>query len=233
MRRIGRQQRLDDRLFGCLVDFGHEVVALLAGDQHRFHVQAGPVDQAAGLSGGAYRDVEHWMHGWPDPGDPEIVEPWIRIMTLPSTLHQPLAPSAQGQLGAFRFVLVAPSHAGNIGSVVRAMRTMGLGDLVVVNPRDADFINHPQARALASGANGPAGDDPTAASLQEAVADCQLVVAVSASPREFGPLPETPCGGRCRTRSRSSGRARSQGGDGVRHRADRLARSPRWRCARS
>ena len=38
-------------------------------------------------------------------------------------------------MAAFRFVLVAPSHAGNIGSVVRAMRTMGLDDLVVVNPQ--------------------------------------------------------------------------------------------------
>lgn len=113
-------------------------------------------------------------------------------MTLPSTLHQPLVPSAQDQLGAFRFVLVAPSHAGNIGSVVRAMRTMGLSDLVVVNPRDADFVNHPQARALASGANELLSRTRSAGSLQEAVADCELVVAVSASPREFGPLPRTP-----------------------------------------
>ena len=91
MRRIGRQQRLDDGLFGGLVDFSDEVVALLARDQHRLDVQAGPIDQAAGLSGGANRDVEHWMHGWRDPG-----KAWILIeMTLPSTLHQPLAPRAQ------------------------------------------------------------------------------------------------------------------------------------------
>src|SRR5690606_13447441 len=57
-------------------------------------------------------------------------------MTLPSTLHQPLAPHAQGLMAALRFVLVAPSHAGNIGSVVRAMKTMGLEDLVVVNPKE-------------------------------------------------------------------------------------------------
>jgi len=113
-------------------------------------------------------------------------------MTLPSTLHQPLAPQAQGLMAAFRFVLVAPSHAGNIGSVVRAMKTMGLGDLVVVNPRDADFVNHPQARALASGATDLLATARRADSLQEAIADCQLVVAVSAAPREFGPLPRTP-----------------------------------------
>ena len=113
-------------------------------------------------------------------------------MTLPSTLHRALAPAAQRLLDAFRFVLVAPSHAGNIGSVVRAMATMGLGDLVVVNPREADFSNHPQARALASGARELLARVRCAGSLQEAVADCQLVVAVSASPREFGPPPNTP-----------------------------------------
>ena len=113
-------------------------------------------------------------------------------MTLPSTLHQALAPQAQGLMAAFRFVLVAPSHAGNIGSVVRAMKTMGLDDLVVVNPKESDFANHPQARALASGATDLLARARRAASLQEAVADCELVVAVSAAPREFGPLPRTP-----------------------------------------
>jgi tRNA/rRNA methyltransferase len=128
------------------------------------------------------------MHGWRNPG-----KPWILIeMTLPSTLHQPLAPRAQALMAAFRFVLVAPSHAGNIGSVVRAMRTMGLADLVVVNPREADFVNHPQARALASGATDLLARAARAETLQDAVADCQLVVAVSASPREFGPVPRTP-----------------------------------------
>lgn len=113
-------------------------------------------------------------------------------MTLPSTLHQPLDPRALGLMAAFRFVLVAPSHAGNIGSVVRAMKTMGLNDLVVVDPKEGDFVNHPQARALASGATDLLARARRAASLQEAVADCQLVVAVSAAPREFGPLPRTP-----------------------------------------
>jgi tRNA/rRNA methyltransferase len=95
-------------------------------------------------------------------------------------------------MAAFRFVLVAPSHAGNIGSVVRAMKTMGLDDLVVVSPKESDFTNHPQARALASGATDLLAKARAAASLQEAIADCQLVIAVSANPREFGPLPRTP-----------------------------------------
>ena len=34
-----------------------------------------------------------------------------------------------------RIVLVEPSHPGNIGGAARAMKTMGLDELVVVNPR--------------------------------------------------------------------------------------------------
>ena len=113
-------------------------------------------------------------------------------MTLPTTLHQALAPCALRLMASFRFVLVAPSHPGNIGSVVRAMKTMGLDDLVVVNPRDAEFIDHPQARALASGATDLLARTRRVDSLEEALSDCQLVVAVSASPREFGPVPRTP-----------------------------------------
>lgn len=113
-------------------------------------------------------------------------------MTLPATLHQTLPPGARRLISAFRFVLVAPSHAGNIGSVARAMKTMGLGDLVVVAPRNPRFAQDQEARAFASGAVDLLERARTAATLREAVADCQLVVAVSASPREFGPLPQLP-----------------------------------------
>ena len=113
-------------------------------------------------------------------------------MTLPATLHQSLASGGRRLMDAFRFVLVAPSHAGNIGSVARAMKTMGLSDLAVVAPREPRFMDHPQARALASGAVDLLAQARSFATLPEAVADCQLVVAVSASPREFGPVPRLP-----------------------------------------
>ena len=38
-------------------------------------------------------------------------------------------------LGQIRIVLVEPTHPGNIGSVARAMKTMGLSRLVLVNPK--------------------------------------------------------------------------------------------------
>jgi tRNA C32,U32 (ribose-2'-O)-methylase TrmJ len=36
-----------------------------------------------------------------------------------------------------RFVLVETTHPGNIGAVARAMKNMGLTDLVLVNPRNS------------------------------------------------------------------------------------------------
>src|SRR5438477_10084808 len=51
-----------------------------------------------------------------------------------------------------RFVLVAPSHPGNIGAAARALKTMGFARLVVVNPRIADFRNDAEAVALSVGA---------------------------------------------------------------------------------
>ena len=41
---------------------------------------------------------------------------------------------------------------GNIGAAARAMKTMGISDLAIVAPREPRFMDHPQARALASGA---------------------------------------------------------------------------------
>ncbi len=113
-------------------------------------------------------------------------------MTLPATLHQSLAPGGRRLMEAFRFVLVAPSHAGNIGSVARAMKTMGLSDLAIVAPREPRFMDHPQARALASGAVDLLAQARSFATLPDALEDCQLVIAVSASPREFGPVPRLP-----------------------------------------
>ena len=34
-----------------------------------------------------------------------------------------------------RFILINTSHAGNVGAVARAMKTMGFDDLVLVAPR--------------------------------------------------------------------------------------------------
>ena len=113
-------------------------------------------------------------------------------MIMPASAHRPLDPPAAERLAAQRFVLVSPSHAGNIGSVCRAMTAMGLADLVVSAPREPAFATDPQAVALASGATALLATARIVPDLASAVADCELVIAVSAEPREFGPPPLPP-----------------------------------------
>jgi tRNA/rRNA methyltransferase len=86
------------------------------------------------------------------------------------------------RLDAVRVVLVAPSHPGNIGATARAMLTMGLGRLVLVEPRR---YPDPDAIALASGATRVLDRARIVATLDEALAGCVLAVGLSARPREF------------------------------------------------
>ncbi len=79
-----------------------------------------------------------------------------------------------------RIVLVNTSHTGNIGSVCRAMKTMGLSDLVLVDP-----VQEPDshASALAAGATDILGSAKIVPELKDAIADCQLTIATSARSR--------------------------------------------------
>jgi tRNA/rRNA methyltransferase len=91
-----------------------------------------------------------------------------------------------------RFVLVQPSHPGNVGATARAMSTMGLERLVLVEPRFPDVLEHPDALAFASGAGEILAGARRLSSLEEALEGVSLAVAVSAASREFGPMPEPP-----------------------------------------
>lgn len=86
-----------------------------------------------------------------------------------------------------RFVLVETSHPGNVGSVARAMKTMGFSRLYLVNPRNPDVLTHPDAIALASGAQDVLENAVIVCSIQEALQGCELAAAVSARLREFSP----------------------------------------------
>jgi tRNA/rRNA methyltransferase len=90
------------------------------------------------------------------------------------------------------FVLLFPSHPGNVGSAARAMRVMGFKHLRVVGPRYANVGKQPKAIALASGALDVLENLQEFETLDEALQDIELKVAVSATGREFGPLPQTP-----------------------------------------
>ena len=79
-----------------------------------------------------------------------------------------------------KIVLVETSHTGNMGSAARAMKTMGLSNLCLVNP-----VIKPdsQSISLAAGASDIIKNAVVFSSLEEAIADCSLVIGTSARPR--------------------------------------------------
>jgi tRNA (cytidine32/uridine32-2'-O)-methyltransferase len=79
-----------------------------------------------------------------------------------------------------RFVLVRTSHPGNIGAAARAIRTMGFERLDLVAPHK---FPHPDAVAMASGANAVLDNLAIAPTLVDAVADCTLVLGCTARAR--------------------------------------------------
>ena len=79
-----------------------------------------------------------------------------------------------------RIVLVHTSHTGNIGSAARAMKTMGLSQLVLVNPVSAP---DGKSNALAAGAGDVLANAKIVSTLAEALADCGLVIGTSARSR--------------------------------------------------
>ncbi|MDQ2701512.1 MAG: RNA methyltransferase [Pseudomonadota bacterium] len=85
-----------------------------------------------------------------------------------------------------RVVLVGTQHPGNIGSAARALKTMGLSRLALVAP---ERYPHPDANALAAGADDVLAEASLHATLAEAVADCRLVLGCTARSRRIA-LPE-------------------------------------------
>lgn len=80
------------------------------------------------------------------------------------------------------FVLVEPTHPGNIGGAARAIKTMGFEWLHLVNPRR---FPSDEATMMAVGADDVLARASSAASLAEAVVDCNLVVGASARLRHI------------------------------------------------
>ncbi len=88
--------------------------------------------------------------------------------------------SAPDALDRIRFVLVSTSHPGNIGSAARAIRTMGMTRLSLVTPH---AFPHPEAIALAAGADAVLDQAVISASLPAAIGDCRLVLGATARRR--------------------------------------------------
>ena len=99
------------------------------------------------------------------------------------SLPQNLAASARpNPLQNVVIVLSHTSHPGNIGAVARAMKTMGLTTLRLVNP---DVFPSEIATARASGATDVLDRAKVFSELKDALADCVYVVGSSARGRDF------------------------------------------------
>lgn len=81
-----------------------------------------------------------------------------------------------------RIVLARTSHPGNIGAAARALKTMGLSELALVNPRQ---FPHPEADARSTGAIDVLNRARVCGSLAEALEGCVLAVATSGRHREL------------------------------------------------
>ena len=87
---------------------------------------------------------------------------------------------------SIRIVLVGTQHPGNIGSAARAMKTMGLNNLVLVAPKR---YPDPEAIALAAGADDLLSQAMVVSSLAEALEGCTYVIGTSSRARSVA-LPE-------------------------------------------
>ncbi|MEZ5442000.1 MAG: RNA methyltransferase [Lysobacterales bacterium] len=103
-----------------------------------------------------------------------------------------VAPGLAPELAQLRLVLVNTSHPGNLGAAARAAKTMGLRQLCFVAPK---VFPHPDATAMASGADDLLAQAMLRDSLAAATDDCGVAYAISArrrgirlaelTPREF------------------------------------------------
>ena len=89
-------------------------------------------------------------------------------------------------LDNIRVVLINTFHPGNIGAAARAMKNMGLSQLYLVQP---EVFPSEEADSRAAGAKDLLDNAILVDSLDEAIADCQLVIGTSARTKRTFDLP--------------------------------------------
>lgn len=106
---------------------------------------------------------------------------------MPSATVHTYAAGPHGGFTSTRFVLVEPSHPGNVGAAARALKTMGFSRLVLVAPRLAHVQSDPEAIAMASGAEDVLASARIVPTIAEALTGVTWSVALTARMREYGP----------------------------------------------
>ena len=87
-----------------------------------------------------------------------------------------------------KIILIETSNSGNIGSVLRAMKTMGFKNLCLVNPKK---FPSDEAKALAANAKDMIDDVVVVDTLDKALSDIDFVVGTSSRIRKV-PWPNEP-----------------------------------------
>ena len=90
--------------------------------------------------------------------------------------------NADSPLAKIRVVLSHTSHPGNVGASARAMRTMGLHELYLINP---NRFPGPEATAMAAGADEMLANAKVCATLEDALAGTTFVVGLTARKRDL------------------------------------------------
>lgn len=85
-------------------------------------------------------------------------------------------------LAQYRVILSHTSHPGNIGSAARAMKTMGIERLYLVQPK---LFPHPEAASLASNATDVLENAIVCETLEEALHGCAYAIGLSARKRQL------------------------------------------------
>jgi tRNA/rRNA methyltransferase len=92
-------------------------------------------------------------------------------------------------LDNIRVILSHTTHPGNIGAAARAMKTMGLHHLYLINPR---LFPDPQAVAMAAGADDVLRDAVVCSSIDEALHGVVYTAAMTARLRDISIEVKTP-----------------------------------------
>ncbi|MDB5861272.1 MAG: rRNA methyltransferase [Ramlibacter sp.] len=91
-----------------------------------------------------------------------------------------------------RFILIQPSHAGNVGAAARAIKVMGFDDLVLVQARWDDVLERDETIERASGAVDVLRKARSVETLDEALDGVTHLCATVMTARDFGPPTTTP-----------------------------------------
>jgi len=91
-----------------------------------------------------------------------------------------------------RFILIEPSHAGNVGAAARAIKVMGFSELVLVKPRWPNVLARKEAIERASGATDVLQTARVVETLDDALEGMTHLCATVMTPRDFGPPTFTP-----------------------------------------